>query len=279
MKFLQKALELYDEAATAAHPQIRDLARKLALTAIRAPEIVQLDHLQDLAPVRALTQSDAGLAELLRVFTEETFGALETFVQKHPGFIEAQGLLKDECETKMRLLSLASLGSASKRLPYATIAETLKIGEEAVEPWVIRAIRTKVFEAQMDQLGHVVTVTYASIPLARLLTYVTCSCSLFIRFGIGFHRSRVLWMCADCPAAGVCSVCSARASGSCCRTACLRGARTSASCCVCCATPVPTPAHSSPCVPAHKSELRRAPLCVCLYLRAVSMCVPLSSSS
>lgn len=214
MRFLSKALMLYDESAVS-QPAVRDLARRVALTAIRAPEIVQLDHLQDLAPVRALTQStrscsafylsvllfafaansvslhrvidfgacvcvgDAALAELLAVFTKETFVGFRAFLERRPGVLAqlgmtvshlhlskdisdtcCAGLSQDECETKMRLLSLATLGADQKRVSYATIAQTLQIAEQEVEPWVIRAIRAKVLEAQMDQLGREVAVTY-----------------------------------------------------------------------------------------------------------------------
>jgi hypothetical protein len=72
MELLSKALAPYDEAA-AAQPAVSELARRIALTAIRAPEIVQLDHLQDLAAVRALTQSmfESAFASLYICVTEQ----------------------------------------------------------------------------------------------------------------------------------------------------------------------------------------------------------------
>jgi len=69
------------------------------------------------------------------------------------------GLTEEACISKMRLLSLASIGTNSK-VPYATIAQTLQVPEADVEQWVIRAISARLIEAQMDQLNQHVTITY-----------------------------------------------------------------------------------------------------------------------
>jgi translation initiation factor 3 subunit M len=60
----------------------------------------------------------------------------------------------------MRLLSLATLGSANQEITYALIAKTLQIDESEVESWIITAISDGVVEAKLDQLKRIVTVRY-----------------------------------------------------------------------------------------------------------------------
>ena len=60
----------------------------------------------------------------------------------------------DALQTKMRLLTLASLASStpSRSLPYATIASALGIADSEVEKWVIDTIRAGLVEGKLSQL-------------------------------------------------------------------------------------------------------------------------------
>ncbi len=75
--------------------------------------------------------------------------------------LAAHKLSHDDCMAKMRLMSLAALGteSASGNLPYALIRETLQVPTEEVERWIVKAIGAKVLEAKMDQVREVVLIT------------------------------------------------------------------------------------------------------------------------
>lgn len=69
------------------------------------------------------------------------------------------GLNEEACISKMRLLSLASIGTNSK-VPYSAVADTLQVRENEVEQWVIRAISSRLIEAHIDQLYQQITITY-----------------------------------------------------------------------------------------------------------------------
>jgi len=160
LEFLQKYLALFaqDEASQAA---ILDVAKRAAITAIAQPQIFRMDYISELPAMHAFAKSggdNATLVRLLQVFTTESLTGLMSFLEQHKGFIISIGLTEEACISKMRLLSLASIGTNSK-VPYATIAQTLQVPEADVEQWVIRAISARLIEAQMDQLNQHVTIT------------------------------------------------------------------------------------------------------------------------
>lgn len=94
--------------------------------------------------------------ELLDIFLNGTLASYQTFAQSHASLI----VDADNNIRKMRLLSLASLGSEnlSRELSYAEIANNLQIPEEEVEMWVIDVIRAGLVEAKLDQLNKTVIV-------------------------------------------------------------------------------------------------------------------------
>ena len=74
-------------------------------------------------------------------------------------FMEARSLPLEACATKMRLLTLVSLGHAKKELTYAAIADALKVGTGDVESWVMQAIGAGLVTAKMDQVREIVAVS------------------------------------------------------------------------------------------------------------------------
>ncbi len=75
--------------------------------------------------------------------------------------LAAHQLSHDDCVAKMRLMSLAALGteSAAGQVTYAHVQETLQVPAEDVERWVVKAIGARVLEAKMDQARQVVLIT------------------------------------------------------------------------------------------------------------------------
>jgi translation initiation factor 3 subunit M len=57
----------------------------------------------------------------------------------------------------MSLTGLASKGSGE--ITYAVVREALKITDDEVEYWIVRAIGLKLLEAKMDQLRQVVIIS------------------------------------------------------------------------------------------------------------------------
>jgi len=65
------------------------------------------------------------------------------------------------CLKKIKLLTLVSLASANSSVPYAHIAQELKIDEDQVETWVITAITENLIDAKIDQRSKTVYITRA----------------------------------------------------------------------------------------------------------------------
>lgn len=94
--------------------------------------------------------------DLLQVFLSGTLSTYKTFASSHADLVKNS----DDNIRKMRLLSLASLGSdnLARSLSYQEIAASLEISEDEVEMWVIDVIRAGLVEAKLDQLNKTVSV-------------------------------------------------------------------------------------------------------------------------
>lgn len=97
---------------------------------------------------------NAPAAKLLDLYLNGNVQAYQTFITQHPVADQDAGL------RKMRLLSLASLGSENlaRELSYGEISTALAISEDEVEMWVIDVIRAGLVEAKLDQLNKTVIV-------------------------------------------------------------------------------------------------------------------------
>nr|AFK45099.1 unknown [Lotus japonicus] len=61
----------------------------------------------------------------------------------------------------MRLMSLVDFSSdASGQIPYEVIRDTLRINDDEVELWVVKAITAKLIDCKMDQMNQVVVVSH-----------------------------------------------------------------------------------------------------------------------
>ncbi|CAI5979600.1 unnamed protein product [Closterium sp. NIES-64] len=112
--FTIKYLSLFTAAEAAASPAAQQAAAQAAIDFIRTPDAFQSDLL-DLPAVQHLASipEHAPLHALLCVFLKERLPQFHAFVQANPTALETYGLSHDECEAKMRLLSLAALASDS----------------------------------------------------------------------------------------------------------------------------------------------------------------------
>lgn len=123
----------------------------------------QCDDLSRLSVVKQLASDKtfAPLHRLLEVVARGTYADFSALVL--PGasrdFIMGQGLPLETLSTKMRLLTLVSMGKSSKQVAYTAIAEALQVGLGEVEEWVMRAISSGLMTAKMDQVHEVVTVS------------------------------------------------------------------------------------------------------------------------
>lgn len=145
------------EASEASSKEARELAIRALTSALTHPAIFDFTPLTASDAIQALRSSDTSLFELLEIFAADTLDTYEDFVSSTPLSSISGGVLADAGEalqTKMRLLTLASLASStpSRSLPYATIASALGVDAGDVEKWVIDTIRAGLIEGKLSQL-------------------------------------------------------------------------------------------------------------------------------
>ncbi|KAI9370486.1 hypothetical protein BJX61DRAFT_544567 [Aspergillus egyptiacus] len=150
--------------AEASSPAARDLAVRALTSALTHPAVFDFTPLTAADAVQALRSSDPALFELLEIFTADTLDAYEDFISSTPvASILPDNALSphaDALQTKIRLLTLASLaaaattttGPSARSLSYETIASSLRVPQDEVEKWVIDTIRAGLVEGKLSQL-------------------------------------------------------------------------------------------------------------------------------
>ncbi|CEP11129.1 hypothetical protein [Parasitella parasitica] len=150
LEFSLKKLAILDENAA----ESVALAKDVVLRAISMENYFAFEDLLQYTAIKKLKGTEE--FELLDVFLNGTLSTYQSFATAHTSLIRDA----DKNIHKMRLLSLASLGSEnlSRELTYAEIANNLQIAEDEVEMWVIDVIRAGLVEAKLDQLNKTVLV-------------------------------------------------------------------------------------------------------------------------
>ncbi|KAK9049939.1 hypothetical protein SSX86_031092 [Deinandra increscens subsp. villosa] len=85
---------------------------------------------------------------------------------------QSKGLVHEECMAKIRLMSIIDLAfNESAQVPYSLIKETLKIEDEQVEPWVVKAITAKLVDCKIDQMNKVIRMSHCTERVFGLLQW------------------------------------------------------------------------------------------------------------
>ncbi|XP_059670462.1 uncharacterized protein LOC132315994 [Cornus florida] len=157
-KFLTKYLITFsgEEASNAKEEAVRAI-----IEFVKTPDMFQCDLLD--MPAVAQLEKDAKYAlvyQLLKIFLSERLDAYLDFHAANSTLLKSYGLVHEDCMAKMRLMSLVDLGSAeSGQIPYSLIKDTLRINDDEVEFWVVKAITTKLLECKMDQLNQILIIS------------------------------------------------------------------------------------------------------------------------
>jgi len=128
---------------------------------LMAPGVLDISDVLALRAVQGLNSTkDGRLVELLTLFRNGDLEGFGKFSAKHKDlFGEGEDKLSHaSCETKMKLLTLATLAGAGTELPLSAVAAKLKLSEDEAETWVIRAVSSGVLDARVDQPKRVVMV-------------------------------------------------------------------------------------------------------------------------
>eukprot|EP01137_Pigoraptor_chileana_P027302 Opistho-2@9715 len=154
-EFLVKFLSTYEKTDDV--KSVRAEAVACVVAAIADPAAFQLEGV---LAIPAVAQLEGDIVhKLLGIFVSEGIDAYEQLHAENADAIAKLGLSHDDCRDKMRLLTLASIASEVSELKYATVAETMRIGREDVEEWIIKAIGSGLLEARLDQLNERVLIS------------------------------------------------------------------------------------------------------------------------
>ncbi|KAG0625071.1 hypothetical protein M758_2G025500 [Ceratodon purpureus] len=169
--FLVKYLATFAAADSSYLNEAKEEAVRAVLEFVKSPDMFQkhrsgdqsiyLCDLLDMPAVKQLERDSkyAPVYRLLEIFLTGRLSDYLEFQAADAATLKNYGLVHEECVTKMRLMSLVGLAtSSSGEIPYVVIRDTLKVADDEVEYWIVRAIAAKLLEAKMDQLRQVVII-------------------------------------------------------------------------------------------------------------------------
>ncbi|CAK9223417.1 unnamed protein product [Sphagnum troendelagicum] len=159
--FLVKYLATFAGEDALTLSEAKEEAVRAVIEFVKSPDMFQCDLL-DMPAVQQLSK-DAKYAPVYRLLDIFLTGRLDGYMEFHSAnaaLLKNYGLVHEECITKMRLMSLAGLASkGSGEISYSVVRDTLKVADDEVEYWIVRAIGSKLLEAKMDQLRQVVVIS------------------------------------------------------------------------------------------------------------------------
>ncbi|KAJ0963512.1 hypothetical protein J5N97_028634 [Dioscorea zingiberensis] len=161
--FLTKYLATFSDADEELYTinDAKEEAVRAIIEFVKTPDMFQCDLL-DMPAVGQLEKDGKYdlVYQLLKIFLAHRLDAYLEFQAANSTLLKSHGLVHEDCITKMRLMSLIDLSSnASGEIPYSLIKDTLKITEDEVEYWVVKAIASKILDCKMDQMNDLVIVS------------------------------------------------------------------------------------------------------------------------
>ena len=157
-------LTTFKTVAEAERPADRVRVRECAINTILDPVASSRDFttIHSIA-VQLLKTEEPLLHQLLEIVCGDSLDKYTEFAKAHPDFLKALGVDDEKTFEKMRLLTLATLGTDSEKTStYSEVAKALRIEVHEVESWVIKAIAAGVVDAKMDQVNGTVVVHRAT---------------------------------------------------------------------------------------------------------------------
>ncbi|XP_020577212.1 eukaryotic translation initiation factor 3 subunit M [Phalaenopsis equestris] len=185
--FLSKYLTTFSTEEALAMNGEKEEAVRAIIEFVKSPDMFQCD-LPDMPAIAQLEKDEkyALVYQLLEIFLA---GRLDAYLDFHAGnsaLLKSYGLVHEDCITKMRLMSLIDLScNESGEIPYAEVAEALRIKDDEVEYWVVKAIISKVLDCKMDQMNQAVLVSRRTERVFGLSQWQA------LRFKLGNWRANV----------------------------------------------------------------------------------------
>lgn len=158
-QYILKALRTFNDDEVKSE-DAQQIALRALKTALHSSTQYDFQDLLNAPSIQALSETHPVYFELLTVFAEKDLEDYNQFREEHEGFVEKEHLNLDKLQTKMRLLTFASLAARTqtREIPYEEIAAALQISAEQVELWIIDVIRAQLVEGRMSQQKKVFLV-------------------------------------------------------------------------------------------------------------------------
>ncbi|KAI1736926.1 hypothetical protein F4680DRAFT_244193 [Xylaria scruposa] len=158
-QYILKALRTFEDDKVK-DEDAQAIALRALKTALHSPTQYDFQDLLNVPCVQALSETHPVYFELLTIFAEKDLEDYNQFREEHEGWVQKEHLDVEKLQTKMRLLTFASLAARTptREIPYNEIAAALQIPMEEVELWVIDVIRAQLVEGRMSQQTKVFLV-------------------------------------------------------------------------------------------------------------------------
>ncbi|KAI5665744.1 hypothetical protein M9H77_15597 [Catharanthus roseus] len=159
-KFLTKYLATFSGEDLNTLNESKEEAVRAIIDFVKAPDMFQCDLLE--MPAVSQLENDAKYAlvyQLLKIFLTQRLDAYLDFHAANSALLKSYGLVHEDCIAKMRLMSLVDLASCeSGHIPYSLVKDTLRIDDNEVESWIVKAITAKLIDCKIDQMNEIVIV-------------------------------------------------------------------------------------------------------------------------
>mmetsp|Transcript_40411 Transcript_40411/g.101502 ORF Transcript_40411/g.101502 Transcript_40411/m.101502 type:complete len:418 (+) Transcript_40411:61-1314(+) len=163
-QYLKRYHQLFQGASADAikDTKVHESTVQLLKDAIQIPSVIQFDDILSFDTVKAFGKTKEGsLVKLCEVFFSGTVSDLTDFHKKNAAVFKEHDLEIQDCMSKIKLLTLATLARNRAEMTLQEVAERLEESEEGVERWVVRAISEGIIDGRIDQLNHKVLVKSA----------------------------------------------------------------------------------------------------------------------
>jgi len=150
-------IELLGTYTTENASQAKEDAQRCIVASLADPNTFLMDHLLILKPVKALEGQP--IHQLLKIFVCEQLDSYVKFYEKNQAFVDGLGLKHQDNLRKMRLLSFMQIAENRSEIPLAELGQTLDIGDNEIEEFLIDVIKTRLVRAKISQGDGVVYVS------------------------------------------------------------------------------------------------------------------------
>ncbi|KAG0500722.1 hypothetical protein HPP92_000794 [Vanilla planifolia] len=159
--FLSKYLATFSAEELHIPNDSKEEAVRAIIEFVKSPDMFQCDLL-DMPAVNQLEKDGkySLILKLLKIFLTDRLDAYLDFHSANSTLLKSYGLVHEDCITKMRLMSILDLScNDTGEIPYSQIKDTLRVTDDEVEYWIVKAITSKIMDCKMDQIHQVVLVS------------------------------------------------------------------------------------------------------------------------